>query len=167
MAPRANWKGRVRLAEVSFEVALYTAAVTSDRITLHMINRATGNRLRAEMVDSGTGKAVDKDDEVMGYEVETDDYLRLDAEELSSAVPASDKTLSIKTFLACPTIDTLYLDRPYYLAPANTASADAFALLREGMERQKVAALARTVLFRRMRTLLIRPLGNGFIANSP
>jgi DNA end-binding protein Ku len=166
MAPRANWKGRVRLAEVSFDVALYTAAVTSDRIALHMINRATGNRLRAEMVDSGTGKPVDKHDEVMGYEVEPDDYVHLEPEEIAAAVPSSDKTLSIETFLPCPKIDTLYLDRPYYLAPANSASADAFALLRDGMDRQKVAALARTVLFRRLRTLLIRPHGNGFIANT-
>ncbi len=166
MAARANWKGRIKLGEVGFGVALYTAAVTSDRIALHMINRATGNRLRAELVDAETGKPVDKEDEVMGYEVDTDDYLHLDPEEIAAAVPESDKALAIEAFLPCKDIDTLYFDRPYYLAPAEAASVDAFSLLRDGMERQKVAGLARTVLFRRLRTLMIRPHGQGFIANT-
>ncbi|MES2542922.1 MAG: Ku protein [Pseudomonadota bacterium] len=159
MAPRANWKGRIRLGEISFGVALYTAATTSDRVALHMINRRTGNRLKNELVDSETGKPVEKDDEVMGYEVDSGDYLLLEQEEIAAAVPASDKTMPIEAFIRCGDIDTLYFDRPYYLGPSD-------ALLREGMEREKVAALARTVLFRRLRTVMIRPHGAGFIANT-
>jgi DNA end-binding protein Ku len=166
MAPRANWKGRVRIGEIAFSVALYTAATTSDRVSLHMINRATGNRLKNELVDSETGKPVDKESAVMGYELDSGDYLLLEPEELSSVVPASDKTLAIESFLPCRDIDTLYFDRPYYLAPSDPASADAFAVLRDGMALQKVAALARTVLFRRLRTVMIRPHGAGFIANT-
>lgn len=166
MAPRASWKGRVRLGEIGFGVKLYTAATTSDRVALHMVNRRTGNRLRNEMVDAETGKPVADDDEVMGYEVDSGDYVLFEPEELASAVPESDKTLAIEGFLPCSDIDTLYLDRPYYLAPSDPASVEAFTLLREGMERKKVAALARTVLFRRLRTVLIRPQGAGFIANT-
>jgi DNA end-binding protein Ku len=166
MSPRANWKGRIRLGEVAIGVALYTAATTSDRIALHMINRAAGNRLRMTSVDASTGKPVDKDDEVMGYERDTDDYLLFEAEEIASAVPSSDKTLPVQAFLPCHEIDTLYFDRPYYLAPADAASVEAFVVLRDGMERQKVAAIARTVLFRRLRSLLIRPHGAGFIAHT-
>ncbi|WP_333816280.1 non-homologous end joining protein Ku [Tabrizicola sp.] len=166
MAPRASWKGRMRLGEIAFGVKLYTAATTSDRIALHMINRRTGNRLRNELVDAGTGKPVADGDEVMGYEIDSGDYVLLEAEEIAAAVPDSDKTLSIESFLPCADIDTLYFDRPYYLAPADPASVEAFAVLRDGMERKKVAALARTVLFRRLRTLLIRPEGAGFIANT-
>jgi DNA end-binding protein Ku len=166
MAPRANWKGRVRIGEIAFGVALYTAATTSDRVALHMINRATGNRLKNESVDSETGKPVDKDAEVMGYELDSGEYVLLEEEELSAVVPASDKTLAIESFLPCRNIDTLYFDRPYYLAPSDAASAEAFAVLRDGMDRQNVAALARTVLFRRLRTVMIRPHGAGFIANT-
>lgn len=166
MAPRANWKGRVRLGEIAFGVALYTAATTSDRVALHMINRATGNRLKNESVDSETGKPVDKDGEVMGYELDSGDYVLLENEELAAVVPASDKTLAIESFLPCRNIDTLYFDRPYYLAPSDAASAEAFAVLRDGMDRQNVAALARTVLFRRLRTVMIRPHGAGFITNT-
>lgn len=166
MAPRANWKGRIRIGEIAFGVALYTAATTSDRVALHMINRATGNRLKNELVDAETGKPVEKDAEVMGYELDSGDHVLLDPEELSGLVPASDKTLEIDSFLPCRNIDTLYFDRPYYLAPSDPASAEAFAVLRDGMDRQNVAALARTVLFRRLRTVMIRPHGAGFIANT-
>jgi DNA end-binding protein Ku len=166
MAPRASWKGRMRIGELSFGVKLYTAATTSERVTLHMVNRRTGNRLRNELVDSETGKPVAEEDEVMGYEVDSGDYLLLEADEIASAVPQSDKTLPIEHFLPCNEVDTLYFDRPYFLTPADPASVEAFALLRDGMEVAKVAALARTVLFRRLRTLLIRPMHRGFIANT-
>lgn len=166
MAPRANWKGRIRLGEIAFGVALHTAATTSDRVSLHMINRATGHRLKAEPVDAETGKPVDGDDEVMGYELDSGEHVLLTPEEIAAAVPQSDKALSIEAFLPCRDIDTLYFDRPYYLSPADPASVEAFALLRDGMERQKVAALSRTVLFRRLRGVLIRPHGAGLIANT-
>lgn len=166
MATRASWKGRMRLGEISFGVKLYAAATTSERVVLHMVNRRTGNRLRNELVDAGTGKPVADEDEVMGYELETGDYVLVEAEELAAAVPEADKTLPIERFMPCGKVDTLYFDRPYYLAPADPASVEAFALLRDGMKRTQVAALARTVLFRRVRTLLIRPHGAGLIANT-
>jgi DNA end-binding protein Ku len=166
MAPRANWKGRIRLGEIAVGVALYTAATTSDRVSLHMINRATGNRLKNEMVDSETGKPVDPEDETMGYELDSGEHVLFQPEEIAAAVPESDKTLPIEAFVPCRVIDTLYFDRPYYLAPADAASVEAFAVLRDGMEKQKVAAVARTVLFRRLRTVMIRPHGAGFIANT-
>ncbi len=166
MAPRANWKGRLRLGEISIGVALYTAATTSDRVALHMVNRRTGHRLKNELVDSVTGKPVEKDAEVMGYEADTGDYVLLEQDEIVAAIPASDKTLPIEAFIPCSDIDTLYFDRPYYLGPSDAASVEAYALLRDGMAREGVAALARTVLFRRLRTVMIRPHGAGLIANT-
>lgn len=166
MAPRANWKGRIRLGEILIGVALYTAATTSDRVALHMVNRRTGNRLKNEMIDSETGKPVEKDDEITGYEVDSGDYVLLEQDEIAPAVPASDKALPIEAFIPCKDIDTLYFDRPYYLGPSDAASVEAYTLLREGMEREGVAALARTVLFRRLRTVMIRPHGAGLIANT-
>lgn len=166
MALRANWKGRLRLGEISIGAALYTAATTSDRVTLHMVNRRTGNRLKSELVDSESSKPVEKEDEVMGYEVDTGDYVHLEQEEIAAAVPASDKTLRIEAFIPCRAIDTLYFDRAYYLAASDAVSVEAYDLLRAGMEHEGVAALARTVLFRRLRTVLIRPHATGFIAHT-
>jgi DNA end-binding protein Ku len=166
MAPRANWKGFLKVGEVNCPVALYTAASTSERIAFHTINRATGNRVRRQFVDSDTGKPVDKDEQVKGYEVSQGDYVMLDPEEVAAAVPESDKTLSVSAFIGCGEIDDVYFDKPYYLAPADKAAHEAFALIREGMRRQQVAAIAQTVLFRRMRTVLIRAHNDGLIGTT-
>ena len=164
MAPRANWKGFLKLGELVCPVALYTAASTSDRIAFHMLNRETGHRLRREFIDSDTGKPVEREDQVKGYETGENDFIVLKPEEVAAAVPQSDKTLDVSAFIPCGEIDDLYLDKPYYLAPSDKHGQEAFALIREGMKSARVAALAETVLFRRVRTLLIRPHGDGLIA---
>mgnify|MGYP002717585235 CR=1 FL=1 len=166
MAPRANWKGFLKVGEVSCPVALYTAASTSERIAFHTLNRKTGNRLRRVFVDSETGDPVERDDQVKGYEIASGEYIVLDPDEVAAAVPDSDKTLSITAFIGCDDIDDLYFDKPYYLVPTDPDAAEAFALIREGMRGKKVAALAQTVLFRRVRTVLIRAHHEGLIATT-
>lgn len=162
---RANWKGFVKFGEVAVAVGLYTAASSSERIAFHTLNRATGNRVRRQFVDSQTGEPVERGDQVKGYEVENGDYVVLEPDEVAAAVPHADKTLTIEAFIACREIDDLYFDKPYYLAP-DKMGAQAFGMLREAMKQAKVAALARTVLFRRLRTVLIRPHGKGLIATT-
>ena len=166
MAPRANWKGFLKVAELTCPVALYTAASTSERIAFHTLNRATGHRVRRQFVDQETGKPVESDEQVKGYEVGEGEYVVLEPDEIAAAVPESDKTLAVAAFIRCDDIDTVYFDRPYYLTPSNRIAEDAFALVREGLRARKVAALARTVLFRRVQTLLIRPHGEGLIATT-
>ena len=166
MAARANWKGFLKVGEVSCPVALYTAASTSERIAFHTLNRKTGNRLRRVFVDSETDAPVDRDDQVKGYEIASGEYVVLDADEVASAVPDSDKTLSITAFIGCDDIDDLYFDKPYYLVPTDEGAEETFALIREGMRGKKVAALAQTVLFRRVRTVLIRAHDSGLIATT-
>ncbi|WP_440531329.1 non-homologous end joining protein Ku [Shinella oryzae] len=166
VAPRANWKGFLKVGELVCPVALYTAASTSDRIAFHMLNRKTGHRLHREFIDSETGKTVEREDQVKGYEVGDGDYIALDPEEIAAALPESDKTLEIEAFIACDDIDDLYFDKPYYLTPSDRHGDEAFALIREGMKKSNVAALAETVLFRRMRTVLIRPEGQGLVATT-
>ena len=165
VAARANWKGFIKFGEVAVAVALYTAASSSERIAFNTLNRATGNRVRREFVDSETGKPVERDKQVKGYEVEDGEFVVLEPEEVASAVPGSDKTLKIEAFVLCHEIDDVYFDKPYYLTP-DKMGADAFTLLRDGMRQAKVAALARAVLFRRLRTVLIRPHGNGLIGTT-
>lgn len=163
--PRANWKGYIKFGEVSCPVALYTAVSSSDRIAFNTLNRKTGNRVSREFIDSETGETVERDDQIKGYETESGRYVILEPDEIASAVPDSDKTLKIDAFIPCTQIDTIYFDKPYYLLP-DKLGVEAFVLLREGLKKQRVAAIARTVLFRRMRTVLIRPHENGLIATT-
>ncbi|WP_312408749.1 Ku protein [Rhizobium sp.] len=163
--PRANWKGHIRFGEVTCPVALFTATSSSERISFNILNRKTGNRVRREFVDSESGDVVEHDAQVKGYETSNGRYVVLEPDEIASAVPDSDKTLAITAFIPCDEIDDVYFDKPYYLAPQETGE-DAFALLRDGMKEAQVAAVASTVLFRRLRTVLIRPHGDGLIGTT-
>lgn len=164
--PRAIWKGHLKIDELVCPVALYAAASTSDRVTFHTINRKTGHRVHRDFVDSETGKPVAKEDQAKGFEVAADEYILLSPEEIAEAVPDSDKTLAVQSFIGCGDVDTLYFDKPYYIGPADAEAEEGFALIREGMRAKKVAALAQTVLFRRLRTVLIRPHGQGMIGTT-
>jgi DNA end-binding protein Ku len=162
---RAQWKGFVKFGEVTCGVALYTAASTSDRITFNTINKATGNRVNRVFIDSDTEEPVTKEAQTKGFEIENGQYLIIDPDEIAAAIPESDKTLEIEAFIPCADVDDVYFDKPYYLTPDKMGS-DAFSALRDGMKKSKVAAIARTVLFRRMRTVLIRPHGKALIATT-
>ena len=165
MSPRASWKGFLKIADVTVPVGLYSAASTSERIALHTINRPTGNRVRREFVDAETGKAVERDDQVKGYEVAKDEYVSVEPDEIAAIMPHGDKTLTVSAFVDLASVDDLYFDKPYYLAPSDRSADETFALVREGMRKAKVAAVAEAVLFRRARTVLIRALDDGLAAS--
>ncbi|MBY3596627.1 MULTISPECIES: non-homologous end joining protein Ku [Rhizobium] len=164
MAARASWKGHLKVGDLACAVGLYTAISSSDRVSFNIINRRTGHRVERRFVDSDTGKPVERDDQVKGYQMENGDYIVIEGEEIAEIVPESDKVLNVKAFIAYDDIDKLYFDRPYYLAPVDEHDEEALSLMVRGMRDGKVAALAEAVLFRRNRTLLIRPHDSHIIA---
>ncbi|MGB3338738.1 MAG: Ku protein [Devosia sp.] len=166
MAARAVWTGVIKIAEIVCPVKMYTAATTSERISLHLVNRKTGHRLRRVYLDNKTGKPVDHEDQVKGYETHEGSYVMLEPEEISAAIPNSDKSLTVDSFIACSKIEPTYFDRPYYLLPESDATEDSFVLIREALRQQKAAAIAHTVLFRRLRPVLIRAHRKGLIATT-
>ncbi|MBJ3784025.1 non-homologous end joining protein Ku [Devosia sediminis] len=166
MAARAIWKGSIKIAEIVCPVAMYTAATTSERISLHLVNRKTGNRLQRVYMDEKTKKPVEREDQVKGYEAREGQYVVLESEEIAAAVPNSDKVLTVDNFITCSEIETTFFDKPYYLLPGNDAAEEAFILIREALKKSKAAAIAHTVLFRRMRPVLIRAHEKGLIATT-
>jgi DNA end-binding protein Ku len=158
-AHRAQWKGHIKIGEISCGVGLYTAASTSDRISFRTINKATGNPVRREFVDSETEETVEREKQVKGFEIESGEYIMIDPEEVTAVIPESDKMLDIEAFLPSSEVDDVYFDKPYYLVPTDDVAEDSFAGLRDAMREADVTAIARTVLFRRMRTVLIRAHG--------
>lgn len=165
-AHRAQWKGHLKIGELSCAVGLYTAASTSDRISFHMINEKTGNRLKREFVDSETEEVVERDSQMKGFETGNGDYIMIDPEEVAAAIPDSDKMLEAEAYIPCGKIDDVYFDKPYYLVPVDDADQDAFTSMRDALSKTSATAIARTVLFRRMRTVLIRAHGKGIIATT-
>ncbi|MEJ1159948.1 non-homologous end joining protein Ku [Prosthecomicrobium sp. N25] len=164
--PRANWKGYLKLGALTCPVALYTAASTSERVELNTLNRGTGNRVRREWVDEETGKAVETEETVRGYEVAPGDYVVLEKEEIDAATPASDKTIALERFVPAGDVDEVFFDRPYYLAAYDKPGEAAFAVLAAAIAKSGTMALGRTVLFRRDRWLAIQPRGRGLLAHT-
>ena len=166
MSPRASWKGFLRIADVTVPIGLYAAASTSERIALHTINRPTGHRVRREFVDAETGDAVERDEQVKGYEVAKGEYVSIEPDEIAAVMPHGDKTLTVSAFVGLADVDDVYFDKPYYLVPSDRSADETFAVVREGMRKAKVAAVAQAVLFRRARAVLIRPLDKGLAAST-
>jgi DNA end-binding protein Ku len=166
VAPRAQWKGFLKVAEVTCPVSLFTAASTSERIAFHTLNRKTGNRVQRQFVDSETGKPVETEMQVKGYDTGEGDYIVMEPEEITAAIPESDKSMAVEAFVDTGEVDDTYFDKPYYLAPSTPIADEAFALIRDGMREKNVVAVARAVLFRRMRSVLVRPYHGGLVAHT-
>jgi DNA end-binding protein Ku len=115
MAPRANWKGYLRLSLVSCPIALYPASSLSEKVSFNRLNRKTGNRLKQQNVDSETGEVVPREDTARGYEVAKGQYLIVEDEELDAVQIESNRTIDIDQFVPKTEIDERYIDSPYYL----------------------------------------------------
>jgi len=166
MAPRAYWKGYLRLSLVSCPVALYVAASASERVRFHRINRKTGNRLRQQMIDPETGEAVPKEDIVRGYEVGKGQYIEVEDEELEKIQIESTHTIDIDSFVPKSEIDGRYLDSPYYLAPTDKVGQEPFAVIRDAIRDMDMAALGRVVLARREHVIMLEPFEAGLLGTT-
>lgn len=163
MAPRPAWKGYLKLSLVSCAVELTSATDHSEKVSFRILNRKTGNTVRRQYLDSVSGKPVDPDDEVKGYEIEGDQYLLVEEDEIDAVQIESSHTLSIESFVDRADIPQIYFDQPYYLSPSDEISEEAFAVIREAMAKQNKAGIARIVLHRRERPVMIEPFDKGLL----
>ncbi|HEY2534677.1 MAG TPA: Ku protein [Xanthobacteraceae bacterium] len=163
MAPRAYWKGYLRLSLVSCPVQLFPATSEREKISFNQINRETGNRIRYRKVDEGTGDEVSAEDIVKGYEISKDHYIEITDEDLQSIALDSTKTIDIDEFVPKAEIDELYSIRPYYIAPDGKVGQDAFAVIRDIIEQMKIVALGRVVLTSREHVIAMQPRGKGLM----
>ncbi|AZO79843.1 MULTISPECIES: Ku protein [unclassified Bosea (in: a-proteobacteria)] len=163
MAPRPAWKGYLKLSLVSCAVELTSATDHSEKVSFRVINRKTGNTVRRQYIDSVSGKPVDSDDEVKGYEIGGDEYLLIEEDEIDAVQIESSHTLSIEQFVDRAAIPQIYFDQPHYLSPSDEISEEAFAVIREAMAKQRKAGIARIVLYRRERPVMIEPFDKGLL----
>ncbi len=160
MAPRAYWKGFVKLSLVSFPVRLYAATSSASKIAFNQVHKDTKQRIKMVPHEPDLGP-VSRDDLVKGYEFEKGKFVIIDPHELDQIKIESDKTIQIEKFVKVDEIDELYLDSPYYMAPDGPAADDSFRVLMSAMARKNVVAIARVVMAGRERLVSIGPRGNG------
>jgi len=163
MAPRANWKGFLRLSLVTCPVALYPATSDTEKVSFNQINRKTGHRIKYAKVDADTGEEVASEDIIKGYKVDTDTYIEVSKEELEDIALESTHTIEIDEFVPKADIDTRYLIRPYYLVPDGKVGHDAFAVIRETIRNMNKVAIGRLVLTNREHIVALEPLGKGLM----
>jgi DNA end-binding protein Ku len=163
MAPRANWKGFLRLSLVTCPVALFPATSDSEKISFNQINRNTGHRIKYMKVDADTGEEVSSDDIMKGYKVDTDTYIEISKDELDNIALESTRTIEIDQFVPKSEIDELYLVRPYYIVPDGKVGHDAYAVIRETIRSLDKVALARVVLTNREHVIALEARDNGLM----
>jgi DNA end-binding protein Ku len=163
MAPRANWRGFLRLSLVTCPVALYPATSDTEKVSFNQINRKTGHRIKYAKVDADTGDEVASEDIMKGYKVDTDTYIEVSKDELDNIALDSTRTIDIDEFVPKADIDPRYLIRPYYLVPDGKVGHDAFAVIRETIREMDKVAIGRVVLTNREHIIGLQPLGKGLM----
>jgi DNA end-binding protein Ku len=163
MAPRANWKGFLRLSLVTCPVALFPATSDSEKISFNQINRNTGHRIKYMKVDADTGDEVAAEDIMKGFKVDTDTYVEIGKDELENIALESTRTIEIDEFVPKSDIDQRYAIRPYYLVPDGKVGHDAYAVIRETIRSMDKVAIGRLVLTSREHIIALEPLKNGLM----
>jgi DNA end-binding protein Ku len=163
---RPYWKGYLKLALVSCPIALHAACSTSERISLRQINKATGNRLRQQLIDEETREPVAPEHKGRGYEVAKGQYLAVEEAELDAIEIDSTHTIEIDSFVPRPEIDQRFFDTPYYVTPNEPVAQEAFAVIREAMRHKAMVALGRLVLAKRERVIALEPYDKGLLGTT-
>lgn len=163
MAVRPAWKGYLKLSLVTCAVEIFNATTYTEKVSFHIVNRKTGHLVKRKYVDSQTGRPVDEGDQAKGFERSGGDYVFVEEDEIEKVQVESSHTMNIEGFVEKAEIDPIYLDTPYYLAPADDVSGEAFAVIRDSLKRKKMAAMARLVLYKRERPVVIEPRDRGML----
>ena len=163
MAPRAYWKGYLKLSLVSCPIAVFPATSEREKISFHQLNKKTGNRIKYRKVDADTGDEVEPDEIIKGYEVGKGEYLELDPEELEAIAIESKRVIDIDEFVPKKEIDELYLNNPYYILPDGEVGQQAFAVIREAINKEGMVAVGKVVFTSREHIIALEPRGKGMM----
>ena len=163
MAPRAYWKGYLKLSLVSCPIALFPATSEREKISFHQVNKETGHRIRYKKVDAETGDEVDNADIVKGYEIAKGEYIEVEPDELEAVAIESKHVIDIDEFVPAKEIDELYLRDPYYIIPDGEVGQQAFAVIREAIRKEGMVALGKVVFTSREHIIALEARGKGML----
>jgi DNA end-binding protein Ku len=163
VAPRAYWKGYLKLSLVSCPIALYPATSEREKISFHQLNKNTGHRIKYRKVDADTGDEVDSGDIIKGYEVGKGEYIEVNPEELEAIALESKRTIEIDKFVNKDQIDELYLNSPYFIAPDGEVGAEAFGVIREAINEEGKVAIGKVVFTSREHIIALEARGKGMV----
>lgn len=153
--PRSIWKGSIAFGLVQIPVGLYTAEEPDD-LSFTLLDRRDFSPIGFERVNRRTGKKVEWEDVVKGYEVDKGEYVVLSKQDFEEANVEATQTIDIIHFADRKSIDPVYYDKPYYLAP-DKGGQKAYALLREVLEKSDRVGVAKVVIRTRQHLAALLP----------
>ncbi|WP_369207074.1 Ku protein [Streptomyces sp. PU-14G] len=142
---RPVWSGVITFGLVTVPVRMYAA--TEDHTThFHQLQRGTNDRVRNKRVNERTGKSVDYDDIVKGYEIADGEYVTVEREELEEIAPGKSQVIDVSGFVEADQVDPVYYVRSYYLSPSDEQYRKPYELLRAGLESSEKTGIATFVM---------------------
>lgn len=153
---RPVWTGVLTFGLVALPVALYTA-VEDHAVRFHQLERGTSDRVRNRRVNERTGKEVEFDDIVKGYEVAPGEYVVVEPDELDEMAPTRSQTIEVDGFVDLADVDPIFFDRTYYLGPKEEAYGKIYTLITEALEHSGRAGIAKFTMRGRTRVTAVLP----------
>lgn len=163
MALRAVWKGFLKFGAVTCAIKLINAASESEKISFRILNRKDRLPVKSAYIDEITGDLVGAEDQIKGYELASGDYLLIEPEDIKKLKPATEHTLDVSETIDLKSIDQRYMDKPYYVVPADAMSEEPFAVISAALKKKNAAARASIVLYQRGREVVIQAHGGGLM----
>ncbi|MDB5947760.1 MAG: kulA [Ramlibacter sp.] len=160
---RTLWKGAITFGLVHIPIALYSATAETD-LNFDWLDKRSMDPVGYKRINKKTGKEIDKDDIVKGIEWEDGQYVVLTPEEIAAAYPRSTQTIEIESFVDADDVPFVYLERPYYVAPANRGEK-VYALLREALKETNKVGIAKVVIQTKQHLAVLIPCGPALILN--
>ncbi len=161
MPARPTWKGHMKISLVTVPVRVFPATDTASTIRFNQLHAECQGRLQQKRWCPNCECEVDKSEVVKGYEFERGRYVVMDEEDIAKAKTESTRIINLERFAEMDSIDPIYVDKPYYLAPDGDVASGAFAVIREAL--QGKAGIGKLALYGREYSVVIQPRDNGLV----
>lgn len=159
MAARSIGSLTVSFGLVAIPVKLYTATQSANAISFNLLHKGCGSRLKQQYVCIKDGSVVERDDMVKGFEFAKDQYVSFTPQEIKALEEAGTHSVEISEFVPVESIDPVYFDKTYYLAP-DKGAAKPYGLLTEALKEAKLAAVGRWAARGKAYVVLLRPIND-------
>src|SRR5512140_795907 len=161
MAARPTWKGFLKISLVNIPVRVFPATDSAATISFNQLHGECQTRIQQKRWCPTCEREVPLSEVVKGYEFEKGRYVVMDEEDMAKVRPESTRVIDLVQFTPVESIDPIYVERPYYLAPDGQMAQEAFAVMREGMKGK--AGIGKLALYGREYLVAVQPREKGLV----
>ena len=164
MAARATWKGYLKISLVNIPIKVFPATESSGSISFNQLHAECQTRIQQKKWCPHCEREVPNAEIVKGFEFDKGRYVIMSDEDLEKVRPESTRVIDLVQFADAASLDPMYVDRTYYLAPDGGMAADAFAVMRDGM--QGKVGIGKLALYGREYLVAVRPFQRGIVMHT-